>query len=155
MTGKHSPAMDHSPMIRCLLIVAATCLLPAVGCTSKPKPAQLSGKVTFKGQPVPAGYISFAPDVANGGQGAMRVLQINDGEYDSAKESEPGINPGPYFLNIAGFDGKRIPFFGQGKQIFNQVKDIEFTVPDGATTKDFVIPDSAGENVKIERTADT
>jgi hypothetical protein len=142
-------------MIRKRLLVVMMSLALAAGCTSKPKPAQLSGKVTFKGQPVPAGYISFAPDVGSGGKGPMRVLQIKDGIYDSSKEPEPGLDPGPYFLRIAGFDGKRIPYFGQGKQIFNEVKDIEFTVPEGTTTKDFVIPDSAGENVKIERTADT
>ncbi len=132
-----------------LLALAALC-----GCSSKPEPAQLAGKVTFKGQPVPAGYISFTPDVASGTLGQVKVMQIKDGMYDSAKESEPGINPGVYQITIAGFDGKRIPYFGQGKQIFNPIQD-EFTVPSGKTTKDFVVPDSAGENVRIERTADT
>jgi hypothetical protein len=126
-----------------------------MGCSSKPKPAQLSGKVTFKGQPVPAGFISFTPDPVRGNTGQIRVLQIQDGAYDSQKATPPGLNPGAYFLRISGFDGKRIPYFGQGKQIFNEVTGIDFTVPEGATTKDFTIPDSAGENVKIERTADT
>jgi hypothetical protein len=137
------------------LILTSALIALAAGCTAKPKPAQLSGKVTFKGQPVPAGYISLAPDVGNGGKGAMRVLQIKDGAYDSSTEQQPGLSPGPYLVRIAGFDGKKIPYFGQGKQIFNEWKDIELTVPDGTTTKDFVVPDSAGENVKIERTADT
>ena len=99
---------------------------------------------------MPAGYISFTPDVAAGGLGQVKVLQIKDGAYDSAKEGEPGINPGIYQIRIAGFDGIKIPFFGQGKQIFNPIQD-QFTVPDGQTTKDFVVPDSAGENVKIEQ----
>jgi hypothetical protein len=137
------------------LLLALLYLVLALGCSSKPKPAQLSGKVIFKGQPVPAGYISLAPDVANGGSGPMKVLQIKDGVYDSSKEEPPGIAPGSYFVRIAGFDGKRSPYFGQGKQIFNEVTDLYITVPDGETTKDFVIPDSAGQNVKIERTADT
>lgn len=137
------------------LLLSALCLALMTGCTTKPKLAQLSGKVTFKGQPVPAGFISFAPDVASGGLGEMRVLQIKDGVYDSSKEREPGLKPGPYFLRIAGFDGKRIPRYGQGKQIFNEVQDLYHTVPEGESTKDFVIPDSAGENVKIQPTADT
>ena len=136
-------------------ILVACCLALLAGCTAKPKLSQLSGKVTFKGQPVPAGFISFAPDVAEGNLGEMRVLQIKDGVYDSAKESEPGLKPGHYFLRISGFDGKRIPMYGQGKQIFNEVLDLEHTVPDGESIKDFVIPDSAGENVKIRPTADT
>jgi hypothetical protein len=111
--------------------------------------------VTFKGQPVPAGFISFTPDVANGNTGQITVLQVKDGVYDSAQKNPPGIKPGPYFLRISGFDGKVIPFFGQGKQIFNEWRDIEFTVPEGASTKDFDVPASLGENVKIEKTADT
>jgi len=135
-------------------LVMAAALALTSGCSSEPKLSQLSGKVTFKGQPVPAGYISFTPDVAAGGLGQVKVMQIKDGVYDSAKEGEPGIKPGAYEVRIAGFDGKRIPYFGQGKQIFNPIED-NHTVPEGVSTKDFVIPDSAGENVKIERTADT
>jgi hypothetical protein len=126
----------------------------ALGCTSKPPVSNLSGKVTFKGEPVPAGFISFAPDVAQGNLGQIQVFQIKDGVYDSSKQNPPGINPGAYLLEIHGFNGKVEPYFGQGKQIFNAVKDA-FTVPEGTTTKDFVIPDSAGQNVKIQRTADT
>jgi hypothetical protein len=137
------------------VFVSALCILLGFGCSSKPKPAQLSGKVTFKGQPVPAGFISFTPDVANGNNGQITVLQIKDGVYDSSKNNPPGIKPGPYFLRISGFDGKVIPYFGQGKQIFNEWRDIEFTVPDGVSTKDFEIPPSLGDNVKIEKTADT
>ena len=135
--------------------VLVVCLAFMLGCAAKPQPAQLSGKVTFKGQPVPAGFISFAPDVGKGGLGEMRVLQIKDGVYDSSKEHEPGIKPGPYFLRISGFDGKRIPMYGQGKQIFNEVQELYHTVPQGTSVKDFEIPESAGQNVKIQPTADT
>ena len=129
-------------------------LLIVTGCSSKPKPAQLSGKVTFKGQPVPAGYIAFTPDVGNGGRGSIKVLQIKDGMYDSSKEPpDQALAPGPYLLRIAGFDGKPVPFWGQGKQIFNPVDDAH-VVPDGVSTKDFIVPESAGQNVKILPTAD-
>jgi hypothetical protein len=136
-------------------ILPLICLLALAGCSSKPKPAQLSGMVTFKGQPVPAGYVSFTPDVEKGNKGQLRVFQIKDGAFDSAKEMPPGINPGGYYVRIAGFDGKRIPMYGQGKQIFNEVTDLYVDVPEGTTTKDFVIPESAGQNVKIQPTADT
>jgi hypothetical protein len=135
-------------------LLAAALLALAVGCSSQPKPAHLSGKVTFKGQPVPAGWISFTPDVAAGGLGQVKVYQIKEGVYDSSQEDQPDLLPGPYQIRIAGFDGKKIPYFGQGKQIFNPVED-KYTVPDGTSTKDFVIPESAGHHVKIERTADS
>jgi len=142
------------PMIfRTQLAILLVLLL--LGCNSKPKLAQLSGKVTFKGQPVPAGFVSLTPDVGNGGRGPVTVLQVKDGVFDSAQQQPPGLLPGPYLVRISGFDGKRIPFFGQGKQIFNEVTDLYLTVPEGTSTHDFVIPESAGHNVKIERTADT
>src|SRR3954453_8434190 len=106
--------------MRCVLFILF-CLLPLLGCSSKPKLAQLSGMVTFKGQPVPAGYVSFTPDVEKGNKGQLRVFQIKDGAYDSAKEASSGINPGGYYVRIGGFDGVRIPRYGQGKQIFNEV----------------------------------
>src|SRR3954468_1358512 len=108
--------------MRCVFFILF-CLLPLLGCSSKPKPAQLSGMVTFNGQPVPAGYVSFTPDVEKGNKGQLRVFQIKDGVYDSAKEASPGINPGGYYVRIGGFDGVKIPRYGQGKQIFNEVTD--------------------------------
>jgi hypothetical protein len=139
--------MNWKPLIALLVFSVA-------GCSSQAKVAQLSGKLTFKGQPVPAGYISFTPDVAAGNLGQIKVLQVKDGVFDSAKEPEPGLKPGKYQLRIAGFDGVRIPLFGQGKQIFNAFTE-DFEVPEGTTTKEFIVPPSAGENVKIEKTADT
>ncbi|MBY0461414.1 MAG: hypothetical protein K2V38_29205, partial [Gemmataceae bacterium] len=91
-------------------------LVLAVGCSSKPELAQVSGKVTFQGKPVPAGWISFTPEP---GKGSVKVCQIKDGVYDSSKEGEPGIFPGKNLVKIAGFDGNKIPRWGQGKQIFN------------------------------------
>jgi hypothetical protein len=146
--------------VRNLLVVAVLVLPLAAGCSSKGKYAQISGKVTFKGQPIPAGWISFTPDVAAGGTGKIKVFQIKDGVYDSAqevpasKEDQPGLKPGVHLIRIAGFDGKKIPFWGQGKQIFNEIQD-KHTVPEGTSTKDFVIPESAGQNVKIVPTADS
>src|SRR5262245_20288566 len=94
-------------MTRALFLLL--CLALVLGCTAKPKPSQLSGKVTFKGQLVPAGYIAFTPDVVNGGRGSIKVLQIKEGMYDSSKEPpDQALVPGPYLLRIAGFDGKTI-----------------------------------------------
>ena len=129
-------------------------LILFVGCTSKPKPVQLSGKVIFKGQPVPAGYITFMPDVSNGNRGTTKLLRIKDGVYDSSQAPpDQALTAGAYHLRIAGFDGQVQPRFNQGKQIFNPVQET-FVVPDKASTKDFTIPDSAGQNVLIAPTDD-
>jgi hypothetical protein len=139
-------------LARTILIVLFLAALS--GCSSQAPVAQLSGKVTFKGQPVPAGWISFTPDVVEKGAGQVKLLQIQDGLYDTSKETDPGLRPGRYFIRIAGFDGKKAPFYAQGKQIFNPVEDT-CEVPEGSSNKDFTIPESAGKNVKVEPTADS
>ena len=136
-----------------LTAVLGAALLIGSGCGTKTKTGQLKGRVLFKGQPVPAGYISFTPDATKGNQGAVKVAQIKDGMYDTSLASDPGIVPGPTVIRIAGFDGKVAPRFGQGKQIFNAF-DLRETLPEGATSKDFTVPDSAADNLKIEPTAD-
>jgi hypothetical protein len=133
--------------------VAVLLAAGTMGCGTKSETAQLSGKVTFKGQPVPAGWITFTPDVAAGGLGAVKSCQIKEGAYDTAQCSPPGLKPGVYFIRVAGFDGKKIPLYAQGKQIFNPIDD-KLTVATGSTTHDVVVPESAGKNVLIQPTAD-
>ena len=137
-----------------VLGIASILSLASVGCNSKPKPIQLSGKVTFRGQPVPAGYITFMPDVGNGNRGSTKLIKIKDGVYDSSQEPpDQALTPGAYQVRIAGFDGQVLPRFNQGKQLFNPVEE-PFVVPDITATKDFTIPDSAGQNVLITPTVD-
>ena len=133
------------------LVGGAAVLVLAAGCPSSgPQMAQISGTVSFLGKPVPAGWISFTPEA---GKGMVRVCQIRDGAYDSSKEGQPGIFPGKNLVRIAGFDGKKVPLWGQGKQIFNPVDDV-LDIQPGTTTKNFVIPEAAGKGVKIVPTAD-
>ena len=132
--------------------VLAAVLGLVAGC-SKPeaKKIQLSGKVTFNGKLVPAGYISFIPDASKGNKGEARVVQIKDGVYDSSTEQYPGLYPGPTDVLIAGFDGKPLHLYPQGKQIFNAYK-LHETLEDG--TKNFDVPASAAQNLKVFPTAD-
>jgi hypothetical protein len=140
-------------MLRSAHRLAVFVAILAAGCSgSEAKKVELSGKVTFKGQPVPAGYISFTPDVGQGNAGKeVRVVQIKDGVYDSSKEQKPGIYPGPTIVRIAGFDGKPLRLFPQGKQIFNPY-ELRETLDGG--TKDFDVPASAAQNLVITPTAD-
>ena len=114
--------------------------------------SQLSGTVTFKGKPIPAGNVMFTPDVSVVG-GQIRMFMVKDGLYDSSKDPSPGLKAGQYEVTIMGYDGKQIPNFFQGKQIFNSVSEA-MTVQQGASKKDFNVPDSAGVNVKIFETGD-
>ena len=140
-----------------MIRVRAMCLLAALGvaagCAKEAKVGQLCGAVTFKGKPVPAGYISFMPVATAGNSGQVKVAQIRDGLYDTAMETNPGIFPGGTIIRIAGFDGKKQKGFSQGKQIFNPY-ELRATVPEGTATMDFTVPPSAAERLRIEPTSD-
>lgn len=127
-------------------------LLGLVGCNSKPKLTEISGTVTFKGQPIPAGDVSFTPDVSVVG-GQLQMYMVKDGKYDSTQTPEMGLLPGKYKVRINGYDGKQIPNYFSGKQIFNPVEE-QIEITSGKMTKDFVIPESAGQNIKYVETAD-
>jgi hypothetical protein len=151
-----SVASGSSRRLRFRLVYLTAVLVTTIttGCGgSANKVGQLKGKVMFKGQPVPAGYISFTPDASKGNQGSVKVAQIKDGLYDTSLASDPGVIPGPNIIRIAGFDGKVVPRFGQGKQIFNP-HELRHTLAEGADSKDFTIPDSAADNLRIEPTSD-
>lgn len=127
-------------------------LLVLVGCESKPTLTEISGTVTFKGQPIPAGDVSFTPEVSVAG-GQLQMYMVKDGKYDSTQTPGMGLLPGKYKVRINGYDGKQIPNFYSGKQIFNAVEE-QIEITSGKMTKDFVVPDAAGQNIKYVETAD-
>jgi hypothetical protein len=142
-------------MIRMVGRLACLAAILAAGpaCSRQVKLGQLSGKVTFNGKPVPAGYVSFMPEASAGNLGKVKVAQIKDGVYDTAVESDPGISPGPTVIRIAGFDGKKQKGFSQGKQIFNP-HELRATLAEGISTMDFQVPASAAANLQIVPTSD-
>jgi hypothetical protein len=74
-----------------------------VGCGGE-KAYHLSGKVTFKGQPVPVGQIVFEPDASAGNKGQAAYAKIKDGYYDTHLEGQ-GTVGGPHIVTIHGRDG--------------------------------------------------
>lgn len=91
------------------LLVVLT-ILPIVGCGGDAAPARydVSGMVTFDGQPVPKGTIQFRPDGTQGNSGPAGDADIVDGRYDTATVGN-GTVGGPHEVVINGFDGKANP----------------------------------------------
>jgi hypothetical protein len=69
-------------MSRYVLAVASACLLTGCG-GSDIELTDLSGKVTFAGQPVVYGQIEFVPDSGKGHQGPAGTAEIVDGSYST------------------------------------------------------------------------
>jgi len=123
------------------------------GCSNQPALTEISGTVNFKGSPIPAGDVSFMPDVSVAG-GQLRMYMVKDGKFDSVQTPGMGLLPGKYKVRINGYDGKQIPRYFSGKQIFNPY-ELEMEIATGkSVTQDFVIPEALGENIKYTETAD-
>jgi hypothetical protein len=129
---------------RCALLAAAgAALLGAAGCGSDGGPTRydLSGKVTYGSQPVPAGYIVFAPDTSQGNTGPGAQADIKDGRYQTPPGQ--GTVGGPHRLTISGFDGRAFqdgPVENpMGKPLFATYQ-LTADLPKESTSRDLQVP---------------
>lgn len=123
--------------------IALVVLAMVVGCEKKDGRVHLSGPVTWKGQPVPEGYVLFNPDVAAGNIGPQGMAPISNGRYDTRKEGGRPIPPGPLVVSIAGFDGEnRSEEQSRGHRMFMPA-EVKVTVPAEGGELELVVPESA------------
>lgn len=87
-----------------LILVIASAFVSLGGCSQESSAPryQVSGTVTYDGQPVPAGLVKFQPDVDKGGTGPGGYAPIKEGKF-CTKE---GLCAGPVKVSICGFDGE-------------------------------------------------
>ena len=65
---------------------------------------RVSGEVTYNGQPVTTGMISFEPTQ---GQAQTHSAPVRDGRYETA--AEPGLPPGSYLVRLSAPDLEKTP----------------------------------------------
>jgi hypothetical protein len=134
----------HASSGSCLCLLLVTILL--AGC-AKPGPQlyDVSGSITFDGQPIPKGTVLFQPDESKGCTGSAGIALIRDGKYDTAAEGGTGVVGGPHLVRIVGLDGKPIDSMSpDGIPLF---PDYTTTVdlPKANSTQDFAVSkDSKG-----------
>ena len=128
-------------IVRVFLALAALSLLGGCG-KQGPGRYDLSGKVTFQGQPVPKGYMLFAPDHDKGNNGPGAKAGIMNGSYSMMPGQ--GMVGGPHIVTIVGTDG--VPFDQgggimnpMGKPLFPEFK-ASFDLPKESGTFDFNVP---------------
>jgi hypothetical protein len=78
--------------------------LSLASCSGGTRRYEISGSVTFKGNPVAAGTVLFEPDTAKGNKGPGSLGEIVDGAYRIVAKN--GVVGGHYLVRITGFDGK-------------------------------------------------
>jgi hypothetical protein len=116
-----------------------------MGCAPAATPRyELSGTVTYNGQPVPAGTILFKPDNSQNNRGPGAQVSIDSGRYHLT-ESRSTIG-GPHVVIITGFDG--IPTTNGplenklGKPLFPPY-EVKVDLPREKSTQDFTVPKPA------------
>ena len=129
------------------LLPVMCCL--AIGCGGE-KTYRISGKVTFKGQPIAEGMIYFNPDVTKGNKGPGGFAVIKEGSYDTAATGGQGIVGGPMIVKIEGFDpaakSDKPDSAGEitTKALFPAYQT-PADLPKSDSTKDFDVPADAGK----------
>ncbi len=121
------------------MMLASVLLLAGCG-SGGPAQHNVSGQVTFRGEPVPAGVVRFLPDTAKGNQGPAGYATIEGGRYNTARSGR-GTVGGPHHVVISGFDGRPDPSGEQehGAPLF---PDYQTTadLPTGNTALDIDVP---------------
>jgi len=84
------------------IIFSALAVLPA-GCGWDGHGHELRGRVTYGGQPVPAGRILFEPDANQGNDGPGTVADISQGQFRTRPGK--GVTGGSYRVTVFGTDG--------------------------------------------------
>ncbi len=87
------------------------CLIALTGCSNNGLTlGRVQGKITYKGQPVPAGEVLFMPDESKGTTGPPASGTISsDGTYVmSTEESGDGAVVGTHRVGITGREAKPI-----------------------------------------------
>jgi hypothetical protein len=111
------------------LLLAAT-----IGCGGGPAGYEVSGKVTYGGQPLPSGSVQFEPDPSAGG-GLCATAPIKDGVYRTTVGSVSG---GKYLVRI---NPPEIESDADlSKVIQFPIYETTVDLPQANTTLDFEVP---------------
>jgi hypothetical protein len=100
--------MNRSTAIQSFILIAPLSVVLPIGCTSKGQPAAphlvpVSGRVVYKGKPVPMVAVAFLPDESKGSQGFQASGATKaDGTFTLQTHPHgPGAAPGRYTVTLA------------------------------------------------------
>ena len=97
----------NRPVFPIWLLLAALAVFAVSGCGDTGR-NEVTGTVTYKGQPLDEGLITFIPQ---DGQGTQDGAGISNGAYRIPRDK--GLVPGRYMVTIYGGDG--VPRVGDGE----------------------------------------
>lgn len=141
MTFMERVVIKHSSYRACIVAFGCTfLLLPSIGCQNDdPEVVDVQGRVTYQGQPVSAGTIRFAPQIAEVGstQRPATAVLDTDGTYRlKAFRSRFGMPPGEYLVSVLSYEGsmmdpKTVKYLVPKKFAESHSSGLTATVPEG------------------------
>ena len=126
-------------MIAAILMVVAL-LAGSSGCKRSNGLTPVTGKVTFKGNPVPMGNVYIEPDASQGNKGPQCRSSIIKGVF--ASRPEFGSVSGPVIIDVEGFEQRAESDFPT--PLFPRYT-FKTEIPKGKATLDIVVPEDAGK----------
>lgn len=137
-----------NPSTRSAAAVATAGILLAAlaGCGRNKGLTEISGTVTFKNAPVPAGTITIEPDSSRDNRGPQCAAGIANGTFKS--RSNYGSVSGPVVVRVDGFTGKPEGESILGRPLF---PSYEFTaeIPKASRhTLDIVVPENPAKSTR-------
>jgi len=121
----------------CCCAMAVAAISAGCGRDSGPPRYDLSGQVTYRGKPVPAGRIVFTPDTSQGNQGPATMADLTDGRYRTRPGK--GAVAGPHRVTIIGADGT-MATETHDNSLFAPY-ETSVTIDETSTTHDFGVPE--------------
>ncbi len=111
------------------------------GCGQQgPMQLHVTGEVTWRGQPVPAGMVTFTPDVRQGNTGHQGLAVIHNGQFSTRAKGGRGPGSGPHVIAVLGYDGKQPTDESPlGQMLFEQYQ-FTHTLPEAQSSFDISVP---------------
>jgi hypothetical protein len=99
-----TPVRHSLKLSAAVWVALATMTLAGCG-EDGPHRIHVAGNVTWKGQPIPSGYVTFSPDVKQGNTGPQGIAWIKEGKFDTRFSKGRGASPGAQVMHVYGYDG--------------------------------------------------
>ena len=131
-------ANSHVPTRIVVAVVLALAIVS--GCQKSNGLTPVTGRVTFKGNPVPMGNVYIEPDASQGNKGPQCRSSIIKGVFTSRPEF--GSVSGPVIVDVEGSEQPSdkefpVPLFPR--------YTFKTEIPKGKATLDIVVPENAGK----------
>jgi len=126
-----------------LAIACGTVCFSGCGNATPTPKYEVTGTVTYLGEPVPSGLVKFEPDTESGGVGPGAYAPIKNGTF----QTEQDLCAGPMKVTVCGMDGvlKEVVKYGETVKEETRIFDdyvTEVVIEEHDMVIDFEVPQS-------------